>query len=239
MEIPAPGDLRKCLVALAEGSSVWPKAFEYRFEAGELSGHALGNLIIGGLAAASGDLLAALAEAEKLVGAVGRVLPAALSPVRLAGAARGGQVVGQAAVSKSAGIATISLLPAAPEAPSEAVEAILDAEQVVLGPGSLYTSVLAVLAVPALQKAVEETSARVVYVSNLRPQVPETDGYDVAAHVAALALHGVHPDVVLCDSSALPLGDVEVPVCDRSLMQGSSERHDVKQLARALAELAW
>ena len=81
--IPAPGDLRKCLVALGEPDSVWARAFEHRFDAGELDGHALGNLVIAGLASATGDFTEALAEAGRLLGANGTVLPATTVPVVL------------------------------------------------------------------------------------------------------------------------------------------------------------
>ncbi|MGH9103989.1 MAG: gluconeogenesis factor YvcK family protein, partial [Acidimicrobiales bacterium] len=229
--------LRKCLVALAEPRSTWAEAFEYRFAGGDLAGHALGNLLIAGLAAATGDFIGALTEAGRLVGATGTVLPATLEPVRLAGSAAGGAVVGQQALSRAGAIAGVSLVPPDPEPPAAAVEAILGADQVVLGPGSLFTSVLAVLAVPALTKAVGETGARVVYVANLRPQLPETAGFDVAAHVEALDVHGVRPDVVLCDTSCIQLGSPGVPHREVRLARPGSNAHDPTRLAAALADL--
>ena len=86
------------------------------------------------------------------------------------------------------------------------VEALLTADQIVLGPGSLFTSVLAAIAVPGVRAAIERSPASVVYVCNLRPQVPETEGFDVAMHVEALMDHGVTPDLVVCDPAGLPTG---------------------------------
>ena len=103
----------------------------------------------------------------------------------------------------------MSIRPADVSAPAEALEAIAHADQVVIGPGSLYTSVLAALAVPEMTEALAKTSARRVYVANLRPQRSETAGYDVARHLAALLDHGVIVDAVLCDTSGIALGDTE------------------------------
>ena len=102
--MPAPGDLRKSLVALSPAGSTWARAFEHRFDAGELSGHALGNLIIAGLLQATGDLSEALAEAGRLLGATGRVLPATTTPVVLKAEAAAGRVEGQVNVQHAARI---------------------------------------------------------------------------------------------------------------------------------------
>jgi hypothetical protein len=117
--IPPPGDLRKCLVALADPASMWTSAFEHRFDAGELEGHAFGNLVLAGLAASTGDFEVALAEAGRLLGAQGRVVPATVEPVVLKAAVRGAggdgddSITGQVAVGRSEGIAGVSLVPAA------------------------------------------------------------------------------------------------------------------------------
>ena len=184
--MPAPGDLRKCLVALSPEGSTWARAFEHRFDAGELSGHALGNLIIAGLLQATGDLTEALAEAGRLLDADGRVLPATTTPVVLKAQAAAGQVEGQTNVQHAARISTVGLVPPDAQPPPAALSAIAAADQVVIGPGSLFTSVLAAVVVPAITDALRQTGARKVYVANLRPQVPETAGYSVEDHVAAL-----------------------------------------------------
>ena len=223
MGIAAPGDLRKCLVALAQDdSSLWARAFEHRFEVGELEGHALGNLVIAGLASATGDFAAALAEAGRLVGAVGEVLPATAVPVVLKAEAACGEVQGQVRVSEVGRISVVSIVPADAEPPPGVIKAIEEADQVVIGPGSLFTSVLATVAVPAIREALARTTAMKVYVCNLREQVPETAGYDADAHVEALVGHGVDPDVVLADPG---------------LADESGDGHDPAKLAAALKEL--
>ena len=235
--IPPPGDLRRCLVALGDAASVWGRAFEHRFGAGELEGHALGNVVIAGLAAVTGDFLVAVEEAGRLVGTTGRVLPATSTPVTLTADTAGGRVEGQVAVANARGISRVSVVPADAEPSPAALEALARADQVVVGPGSLYTSVLAVVAVPALCDALERTRARKVYVCNLAPQVPETEGYDVAAHVRALADHGLDVDVVVCDPRRLDPGNLAVPCRRADLARDDGPGHDPAKLAPALADL--
>ena len=184
--VPPPGDIRRCLVALAGDDRVWSDAFEHRFRDGELEGHALGNLILVGLTETLGSFPAALTEAGRLLGAVGRVLPATVEPVTLKAELADSHVEGQVAVANSHGIRRVELVPPDARATPEAVEAIAAADQVVYAPGSLYTSVLPVLCVDELRAAISTTRARVVQVSNLRPQVPETTGLDAADHLAAV-----------------------------------------------------
>lgn len=241
--IPPPGDLRKCLVALADPSSVWAAAFEHRFDAGDLEGHAFGNLVIAGLAASTGSFEAALAEAGRTLGVVGRVVPATVEPVvlkavvRSAGGSGAGSITGQVAVAGSEGIAGVSLVPADAPAPAAAVEALATADQVVIGPGSLFTSVLAVVAVPDLRRALATTPGRKVYVCNLRPQLPETAGYDVAAHVDALRAHGLDIDAVVCHPDSLPLGLLDVECVLRPVARPDGTGHDPALLAAALEDL--
>jgi uncharacterized cofD-like protein len=235
--IPPPGDLRKCLVALSDAGSVWPRTFEHRFEAGELEGHALGNLIIAGLASTCGSFTAALDEAASLVGAAGRVLPATLDPVVLKAEVEDGSVEGQVAVARTGRISRVSLVPPDARPPKEALESLAEADQVVIGPGSLYTSVLAALVVPALRDAVASTPGRKVYVCNLRPQEPETAGYDVARHVAALSAHGVEVDVVLYDPETIAPGAADDRFVGAALSRPDGSGHDPARLAAALSGL--
>jgi uncharacterized cofD-like protein len=237
--IVPPGDLRKCLVALADEESALAEAFEQRFESEspDLAGHALGNLVLAGLVATTGDLQEALDEAGKLLGAVGRVVPAAAEPVVLKASSRSGEVEGQTAVAETGEIHRVSLVPADPPAPPEAKDALGRADQIVVGPGSLFTSVLAAVAVPQVAAAIRQSPARKVYVSNLRPQKAETEGYDVADHVRALGAHGVEVDVVLADSSAMRLGDLDLPVVEEDLAKRNGLAHDPRKLASALARL--
>ena len=235
--IPAPGDLRKCLVALADDESVWTRAFEHRFDAGELDGHAVGNLVIAGLFATTGDFQAALDEAARLLGAEGRILPATTGPVVLKGVGADGEVEGQVALAASGRISAVSIVPPDAAPPAAAVEAIEAADQVVVGPGSLFTSILAVVAVPAIREALGSTRATKVYVANLRTQEPETSGYDTTAHVDALVAHGLIVDAVVHDPRGLPLGDLGVRLVEAEVASDSGRGHDPARLAAALADL--
>lgn len=235
---PAPGDLRKCLVALAEHDSRLAEAMEHRFEGGELDGHAFGNLLILALSESGGGLVSALDEVGRLVGTVGRVLPATTEVVALCAQLRGDHTVeGQVAIGDHSDVATVSLDPPGPVACQEAVAAIRAADQIVLGPGSLYTSVLAAVAVPGIRSAIADRRGQLVYVCNLRPQEPETSGYGVSDHVAALNRHGIDPDVVLYDPSTIgSAGGVDGAMAVR-LAGPSGRAHDPELLGAALEQL--
>ena len=238
LNVVALGDIRKCLVALADEDSALALAFERRFEEGELAGHAQGNLILTGLIDATGDLVLGVREAAQLLGAHGDVLPATTEPVVLKAESGQGTVAGQVAVMGTGGIRTVSLVPEDALAPPLALERIAEADQVVIGPGSLFTSVLAAVAVKGIAEAVASSEVQVVYVCNLRPQIPETEGYDVAAHVAALARHGVAVDAVVCDTiPGMAIGEAVVPVLDVPLTDENGLVHSPAKLAQALAGL--
>ncbi len=238
LNVVALGDIRKCLVALAEEDSALAAAFERRYDEGELAGHALGNLILLGLIDAKGDLVEGVREAALLLGAGGDVLPATTEPVVLKAESAQGTVAGQVAVMGTEDLWAVSLVPDDAQPPPLAVERILGAHQVVIGPGSLFTSVLAAVSVQGIVEAVAQSDAQVVYVCNLRPQVPETEGYDVAAHVAALARHNVTVDVVLCDSiQGMATGATDVPVRDVPLTEENRLVHSPAKLAEALSGL--
>jgi uncharacterized cofD-like protein len=238
LNIVALGDLRKCLVALAAEDSALGLAFEHRFEEGELAGHALGNLVLAGLVDATGDLVAGVRAAADLLGASGDVLPATVERVVLKAESGSGQVAGQVAVSRVGNIQTVSLVPGDAQPPLLAIERILGADQIVIGPGSLFTSVLAAVAVGGIADAVARSRAQRVYVCNLHPQLPETAGYDVAAHVEALSRHNVHVDVVLCDTSqGMELGELGISALDIPLTGGNALVHSPVELAKALGSL--
>lgn len=250
--IPAPGDLRRCLVAMAAEGSPWARAFEYRFPSGsgDLEGHALGNLVIAGLANAGGDFTTALELVSELLGAVGRVLPATSVPAVLKAEVAGREVVGQVAVSETSGqITCISIVPPDAPVPEEALEAIRQADQVVFGPGSLFTSVLAVAAVPGIRAALERRRGGRVYVCNLRPQSPETAGFSEADHLRAVLDHHVPVDIMVAPAGraagqapagaagAAPssIAGVRVVRGDVTLPDGSG--HDPVRLAAMLEAL--
>src|SRR5207245_1633116 len=152
----------------------------------------------------TGDFTEALKEAARLVNAHGRVLPATTGPVVLKAEVGGQEVVGQLQIADADGPKSrVQLVPADASPPHEAVEAIATADQIVIGPGSLYTSILAVAAVPALRDALKARTSGRIYVCNLRPQIPETAGFDAAAHVRALSDHGVTADTVVLDPAGM------------------------------------
>ncbi len=249
--LPAPGDIRRCIVALAEPESVWAHTFEHRFKSPELAsgldGHPVGNLLLAGLTEVLGDFNAAIEEAMKMVGAVGRLLPATADPVALKASFRNldeqlntvtGEVHGEAAVGKTVGITSLALVPEDPRPHPEIAAALHTADQIIIGPGSLYTSILAVLCVPGIRSAFNASKARKIYVANLGEQHPETTGYDIGRHVEALASHGVKVDVVVRDPDALSLGHVAGPtVIDWPIANSRGRLHDPDKLARALQTL--
>jgi uncharacterized cofD-like protein len=238
LDVVALGDLRKCLVALAAEGSVLATAFEHRFPGGDLAGHALGNVVLAGMVEAAGGLVAGIDETAALLGAAGRVLPATVERVVLTAQGETGEVNGQVAVSKAGRIHQVSLLPKGCAAPPDALAAIEAADQIVIGPGSLYTSVLAAAVAGGIARAISASAAQRVYVCNLRPQLPETDGYDVADHVAALRRHGVEVDAVLWDpASGVELGDPGVLVEAGPLTGANPLVHDPVRLASALSDL--
>jgi uncharacterized cofD-like protein len=240
--IPAPGDLRRCLVALAEPGSLWARAMEHRFASGDLDGHALGNLIIAGLAEVTGDFGAALDAAASLLGVEARVLPATTVPVVLKADMGGTEVLGQVNVGGSRlPISSVSIVPPDAPAAAEASEAIAAADQVVVGPGSLFTSVLAACVVPDLREALAGREAGTVYVCNLRPQVPETAGFTAADHLRAVLDHGVRVHSVLVDAGYADAeldaaaGRAGVAVAAAPLAAPGRAAHDPAALAAALA----
>ena len=207
-----PGDLRMALAALAgddDWGRTWEALLQHRFRGdGPLGGHAVGNLLLTGLAESTGDPVAALDLVARLIGATGRVLP--MSPVPLeicadvVGPAGGEthEVIGQVAVATATGqVVGVRLRPDEPPACKEAVQAVEDADWVVFGPGSWFTSVLPHLLVPELRDALLRTRARRLVVVNLAPQVGETDGFSPEAYLDVLAAHApdLRIDVVLAD----------------------------------------
>ena len=247
--IPPPGDIRNCIVALADETPL-ARAYQHRFKDGALAGHTLGNLLIAALTEMSGDFTAAVGRAGELLAARGRVFPATTEVVSLRAQADGEVVEGQVAVARTASpIQAVFLHPPDPVAEPCAVEAIIQADQVVLGPGSLFTSLIATILVPGIRRALRETTARRVFVCNSRTQTGETAGLSASAHLESLLAHAgphavdavvvqspeVGDDGVVLDRSALRFSGVEVVEADLVGLHGS---HDPKLLAKVLASLA-
>ncbi len=187
--VPAPGDIRNCLVALADDEALVARLFQYRFAGGTgLAGHSFGNLFLTALTGITGDFHQAILTAESILAVRGRILPATVSDVRLRGTgASGADYEGESAIGAAGEpLSQVELVPAGPPAFPPAVEALREADLVLLGPGSLYTSILPNLLIPGIFRAVRESPARVLLVLNLMTQPGETDGLDAAEHLGAL-----------------------------------------------------
>jgi uncharacterized cofD-like protein len=256
-----PGDIRNCIVALADDEDLLARLFQYRFAGGEgLSGHSFGNLFLTALTGITGDFYQAISTAETILSVRGRILPATLTDVRLRGLGRSGNVYeGESAIGASGEhLAALHLEPEAPPAFPAAVEALEGADLIVLGPGSLYTSILPNLLIPGIRAAIRRSRARVVLPLNLMTQPGETDGMGGLAHLHALdrlaggdlvdtvvvnsaapppelvehyAETGSHP--VTVDRGALKARGVEVVTADL-LAPGELIRHDPLKLADAV-----
>ena len=196
MGILPPGDLRNNIAALADDESLMTRLFQYRFDNGDLGGHSFGNLFITALAGVSGSIETALAETAKVLNIQGRVLPASLedvnlvAKVRLNGMTQTIKIKGESLIGKAdAKIEHVALSPEDIQAYQESVTAILEADLVVIGPGSLYTSILPNLLVNGIAEAMRTTSAYRVYICNVATQPGETADYNVADHIVAVEEH--------------------------------------------------
>ena len=257
-----PGDLRMALSALAgtdPWGATWEQVLQHRFAGdGPLAGHAVGNLLIAALCETTGDPVRALELVGRLLGCVGRVLPMSCQPVEIAAEVLGlvegdpsavRRVVGQVAVATTPGqVAAVTLQPADPPACPEAVRAVEQADWVVFGPGSWFTSVLPNLLVPDLCSALERTSARRLVALNLAPQTGETAGFSPEAHLEGLAGHarGLGLVVVLADeravgdtrglTAAVDAAGARLVLAPVALDDGTP-RHDPRLLAEAYARV--
>jgi uncharacterized cofD-like protein len=186
-----PGDIRHCLVALAEAEPLMTRLFEYRFKGGALDGHAFGNLFIASLTGVTGDLELAVKETSKVLNIRGRVLPATAQDVVLAAEFEDGRVVeGESHITAAHGRIRRVFLRAGDVYPlPEVLEALAEADLILIGPGSLYTSIIPNLLVNGLADAIRETQVPCVYICNVMTQPGETDGYSAADHVRAILAH--------------------------------------------------
>jgi uncharacterized cofD-like protein len=188
--IPPPGDLRRCLLALTPDPSIWSELFAHRFTQGDVSDHSLGNLILVALTDLFGDFSSAVDTAARMLGALGDVIPVADQPVTLSAVIDGKAVAGQAAITSTEGqISALEIDPSDTMASRRALQAVAGANQIVIGPGSLYTSVISALMVQMLAPAVMEAEAQRVFVLNLVTQEGETLGMSGKDHIDALAEH--------------------------------------------------
>lgn len=246
MGIIAPGDLRNCLVALADKETVLEEIFQYRFGGeGELAGHSLGNLFLAALIKQFGSVQNALEAASKVLNIRGQVMPATSRTVRLKARMSDGEIVeGESEISaypekkgRDIRIVHMSTIPKAPMAVGDALKALRDADLITLGPGSLYTSVLPNLLVPEILQTIRESGAPVIYICNVMTQPGETSGYTVGDHLKALVDHigGGVVDFVLANTGT-PAADVLKKYEKAHAYPVSIDRKKVESLGASLIE---
>lgn len=228
MNMLPPGDIRNCLVALANTEPTMKKLLQYRFKDGALSGQNFGNLFLAALSEISGSFEEAVRVSEKVLAITGRVVPVTLERVHLKAYFNDGKrVVGEiqiVAYSKKtrAKIENIILQPANPEPTPDALEAIENADAIILGPGSLYTSIIPNLLVHDIPMAIQKAKAKVIYISNIMTQPGETIGFGVYDHVRELENYlgkGVI-DAIIINSEEIPRDWLEMYLEDGADMIG-------------------
>jgi uncharacterized cofD-like protein len=261
--LPPMGDIRMCIAALADAEPAMSSLLQYRFPAAEgddssFPGHAFGNLLIAALTDVNGDFEEGVRQSNRVLAVRGSVVPVAGQPITLhAELADGTQLEGESQIERSQGIKRIWITPEDVKPSAEALTAIGTADVVVIGPGSLYTSLLPPLLVPGMREALSETRAARVFVCNVATQLGETEGYKVSDHLTALATHGLGGliDAVLVntntharqlvDDPAAPVAvDVEPRrsrpplIVSRDVVDdANAHRHDARKLTAALLEL--
>jgi uncharacterized cofD-like protein len=260
-----PGDFRNCIAALADDEALITQLFQYRFGQGEgLDGHSFGNLFILALAAVTGSFERAILEASRVLAVQGRILPSTLENITLVAdlqaqapeaSSRLTRIHGESAIPKAGQpIERVFLRPEGARAYPEAVRALLDADLIIAGPGSLFTSVLPNLLVRDIRQAVGASSALKIYVCNVATQPGETDGFDVGRHVSALQRHvgrELFP-YVMANNNPIPVADQpylepvalhyppgdEYQVFAADVVDGTTPwRHDSKKLAEVIMRL--
>ena len=261
-----PGDIRNCLVALAEDEKILTRLFNYRFAAGRgLRGHSLGNLFLTALTNLTGDFSTAVRLASEVLAVRGDIFPATLADVHLqALLADGRRVEGESRIHEtSVPVRRLSIIPSRCRPMPETVKALEQADLITLGPGSLYTSLLPNLLVSGIPQQIARSKATKVYIGNLMTQPGETRGYTVAEHLAAIVQHVGRPlfDFIVLNSGGFPpsmrkryaaegaepvIRDLEKvcalgarPICAPLLLaEDGVARHDSQRLSRLLLKLA-
>lgn len=263
-----PGDIRNCMEALANTEPVMQQLLSYRFKEGSLKGQAFGNLLLAALDGISDSFDQAVLKMSEVLAITGRILPVTNENIQLEAVfENGSRVLGESKIcsfkkTQDCRITQVRLLPEAPPALPAAVEAIREAELIILGPGSLYTSVIPNLLVHGIAQAICESKALKIYACNIMTQEGETEGYTVSDHVSALIQHGGAEllDICLCNSAPIPeelkvryraegaepiridwekLADMGVEAIVRHLTSDdmSFARHSSELLANAVMEL--
>ena len=264
LDIIAPGDLRNCLVALADKEGLMEKLFAHRFGgSGNLTGHSFGNLFIAALIEVLGDVEEAMDATSKVLRVRGKVIPSSAEKLRLNAEMTDGRIVeGESQIPHAHGkIKRVFTTPEHPRAIQSAVDAIREADAIVLGPGSLYTSIMPNLCVPDIVQAVRTSKAPKIYICNVMTQPGETDDYTVSDHIRAInrqaggkvidfvianngdvdpavlqryVAHGSHP--VIIDKKAVSQTGATL-ILSNLINKENSATHDTKKLANVLFDL--
>ena len=266
--MPPPGDIRHCMEALANTEPVMEKLLTYRFTEGTLAGQSFGNLILAALHGITGSFEEAVTEMSHVLAITGRVIPVTSADVQLEAVfENGARVAGESQIAafkkeQDCRIHHVALIPERPRATPAALKAIREADFILMGPGSLYTSVIPNLLVEGVAQAIAQSNAPKLYICNIMTQDGETEGYTAADHLEALLAHGAPRLLDLCLANTAPVGPgllekyreedavpltvdreriaamglelVERPVASEG---GGFARHDPEKLARAVLEI--
>jgi len=235
----APGDLRRCLLAMAPDPDPFSAALGFRFAEDELAGHSVGNMLIVALAEQVGDMEEAVAILAEKMGCVGRVIPATTDPVRLFADSPSGLLSSQVDITRAAHVDKVWLEPPDVRSPESAVIAVAQADQLILGPGSFYSSVVAATLPPMIHEALGASEAPVTLVANLVPGPEESAGESIAEHLSELERYGIHVDTVVVDTErgGIRLGDLRCRVLDAPVRMGEGRMHNTQALAEAFRQL--
>lgn len=263
MGVLPPGDIRNCIAALANDEDLVTKLFQYRFKSGEgLEGHSFGNLFLTALCSITGDMVRAVKESSNVLSIRGRVLPSTLDDMKLVAEMEDGRIIhGESNIPEAHGkIKRLFTDPQNCSALDDVINAIKDAELIILGPGSLYTSVIPNLLIKQIAQEIAKSNAKKIYVCNIMTQPGETDGYTVSDHIKALMKHANSRDIIdaVLVNDTMPANlakkyqlsgsypvklDVEnvkklgVKIFPRKLIEDSREglvRHSSNRVARAI-----
>ena len=266
--MPPPGDIRHCMESLANTEPIMEKLLTYRFTEGVLAGQSFGNLILAALNGVTGSFEEAVTQMSHVLAITGRVVPVTSADVQLEAVfENGARVVGESQIAafkreQDCRIHHVSLIPDHPRATPAAIAAIREADLILMGPGSLYTSIIPNLLVEGVAHAVAQADAPKLYICNIMTQDGETEGYTAADHLEALLVHGAPGLLDLCLANTAPLrpgllekyreedaaplaGDreriaklglelVERPVASE---EGNYARHDPDKLAQAVLDI--
>lgn len=264
MGVLPPGDIRNCIAALADDEDLVTKLFQYRFRTGEgLEGHSFGNLFLTALCSITGNMVRAVQESSKVLSIRGRVLPSTLDDMKLAAELEDGSIVkGESSIPETGKkIKRLFTEPANCKALPDVIQAIREADLIILGPGSLYTSVIPNLLIKEISEAISKSQAKKIYVCNIMTQPGETTDYTVSQHIQAILDHAGYPDMmeavlvnnslpddlspdyekansfpVVVDTDAIKAKNINV-ICTRLYEENEQKyvRHSPSRLARAIS----